>query len=265
MISLDTLFTLRGAEPGRFHSRIPDGWQQGRGAFGGLVLGQMVAAAEASETDARRRLRSLTAELVGPVQPGAAELTVEPLRRGSSVTALAVRLLQGGEVQAHAVALLAADRPVAAWHEETPSSPPPWHAVPEIGLGSSGVGPAFAEFFEYRPLSGAPFSGAETATTSGYIRSRLAVERPGAAWVTALADAWWSAAVARFTAVRPFATITFTLQMVLDPTTLDVTEPLFHRARAPHASDGYALETRELWTGDGRLVAVNHQTVAVLG
>ena len=25
---------------GRFHGVVPDGWQQGRGAFGGLALGQ---------------------------------------------------------------------------------------------------------------------------------------------------------------------------------------------------------------------------------
>lgn len=265
MHSLDEILEPMPAGPGRFSSTIPDGWQQGRGAFGGLVLGQLVRAVELTEPDPRRRLRSLTAELIGPVQPGPAELTVEPLRRGGSLSAFALRMLQGGECQAHAVALLAADRPAPAWNERSAPSPPPWQAVPALPMEPGSPWPAFARHFEYRPLAGPPFRGGTRAATEGYLRSALPVDRPGAAVVTALADAWWSAAVVRFEGIRPFATVAFTLQLMLDPAGLDLTEPLFHRAESPVLADGYALETRELWTPDGRLVAVNPQTVAVLG
>ena len=62
------------------------------------------------EALAERPLRSLTAELCGPVMPGPATISVEPLRRGSGVTTLAARLEQGGEVLAHVVGVFGRPR-----------------------------------------------------------------------------------------------------------------------------------------------------------
>ena len=45
---------------------------------------------------------------------------------------------------------------------------------------------------------------------------------------------------------------------------LDPEAPLLYRATAPVATDGYCLETRELWSEDGRLVAINHQTFVII-
>src|SRR5688572_16079779 len=93
--------------PGRFQLVVPDGWLQGRGAFGGLVLAPMVRAALLVATPGpERRVRTLTAEIVAPVLPGAADLSVEELRAGSGTTTLAVRLLQEGELRAHGVVVI---------------------------------------------------------------------------------------------------------------------------------------------------------------
>ncbi|HEU4408007.1 MAG TPA: acyl-CoA thioesterase domain-containing protein [Polyangiaceae bacterium] len=66
---------------------MPEGWQQGRGAFGGLVPGALTRAMAASEPEPARALRSLSAELLGPVPPGPADVGVEVLRRGSVAVA----------------------------------------------------------------------------------------------------------------------------------------------------------------------------------
>ncbi|HET9990839.1 MAG TPA: acyl-CoA thioesterase domain-containing protein, partial [Kofleriaceae bacterium] len=87
---------------------VPDTWQQGRGAFGGFVTGAMVRALEASAPG--RPLRSLTAELCGPLVAGEAEVGIEVLRAGNAVTTSAIRLVQGGEVQAHGVGVLGKER-----------------------------------------------------------------------------------------------------------------------------------------------------------
>jgi hypothetical protein len=68
----------------------------------------------------------------------------------------------------------------------------------------------------------------------------------------------------RATAPRPMATIAFTLELVGDLGGLDPEAPLLYRGTAPVCAGGYFLETRELWGEDGRLVAVNHQTFAVI-
>ena len=40
--------------------------------------------------------------------------------------------------------------------------------------------------------------------------------------------------------------------------------PLAYRGVVPVCGDGYFVETRELWGADGRLVARNHQTFAII-
>ena len=59
------------------------------------------------------------------------------------------------------------------------------------------------------------------------------------------------------------ATLAFTLDIVGGAAGLAPDAPLLYRATAPVCTDGYALETRELWTADGRLVAINQQTFVV--
>ena len=102
-VDLSQASHLEALAPGRFAWQVPDGWQQGRGAFGGLVLAALLRAMEAVEPDRGRVTRSLTGDLCGPVQPGPAELVVEVLRRGNNLSNLDARLYQNGEVQARAV------------------------------------------------------------------------------------------------------------------------------------------------------------------
>ena len=84
------------------------------------------------------------------------------------------------------------------------------------------------------------------------------------AFIAAVIDAWWPAAFNRLTALRPMATIAFTLDIMGNLDGLDPEAPLLHCATSPVCADGYFLETRELWGEDGRLVAINHQTFAII-
>ena len=77
-------------------------------------------------------------------------------------------------------------------------------------------------------------------------------------------DAWWPAALVRFAASRPIATIAYTLEIATGLDGLQPAAPLIYRAVAPVCGDGYFVETRELWGDDGRLVAINHQTFAII-
>src|SRR5205085_9862097 len=88
------------------HLEIEPGWRQGRGAFGGLCVAAMIRAVQQVEPI---DVRSVTAELFAPVEVGPAELPVEVLRRGSSVTVARAQIVQG-EPRAHAVVLLGKPR-----------------------------------------------------------------------------------------------------------------------------------------------------------
>ena len=261
MASLTDICTPRPVGD-RYLLDVAAGWRQGRGVFGGLVVGALIEAIEHRVGDPDRKVRSVTAELPGPVEPGTAEIAVEPLRQGKNVSTLRAALSQHGEIRSHAVAILGASRARSAalgWNELAPPDVAPWRAIEP--LPSRGV--EFAEHFEYRLVEGTPLSG-KAAPVVGWIRPREPGPRRGAAFIAAVIDAWWPAAFNRLTALRPMATIAFTLDIMGNLDGLDPEAPLLHRATSPVCADGYFLETRELWGEDGRLVAINHQTFAII-
>ncbi len=247
-----------------FHAQIPDGWQQGRGAFGGLVLAVLARALEASVGDATRTLRSISGEIVGPVLPGIATIEIEVVRRGSGVTTLSAKLRQGDEVLARATGVFGKSRGEmrSSVMLDAPS-PPPFADVARTSMKGP-FGPSFAEHFDMRSTGPLPFSGAREAVCSGWVRAVSPPSVLGMPEIIAYADAWWPATFGVEPAPRPMATISFTLEPCIDPSTLVASEPLYYRARALSEREGFVMELRELWTADGRLVAVNPQTFVVI-
>lgn len=245
---------------------IREGWRQGRGAFGGLTIAAAIRAIEQHVADPRRLVRTVTAEIPGPTLAGEASFTVDVLRSGSSVTVARAALAQGHDVTTHVVAVLAATREAAdppTWRELTRPEAPPWPSV--APLPAPMPGPEFAQHFEYRVIAGVPFSGSTArAQAIGWVRAREPGAPRDAAFVAAMIDAWWPAVLVRATAMRPLATIAYTLELVDTAADIDRDAPLLYRGTVPIAGDGYFLETRELWTTDGRLLAINHQTFAVI-
>jgi len=257
---LELLTRLSPQEPGHFLADLPDGWFQGRGLFGGLVTAVLIRAAETLAPG--RPLRSLTAELCGPTQPGRADLRVESLRAGRSVTTVAVRLEQAGQVQAHGVAVLGADRPDTGTSLHlAPPVPGDWRAVEPLEMGE--VGPAFARYIEYRPES-LPFSGAALPRTQGWFRFHTPPQLEGAAYLAACIDAYWPAEFATLEYPRPMATVAFTFQPLGNLAGLEPGAPHYFRSFVPASANGYSVEFRELWGHDGRLLALNQQTLCTI-
>lgn len=264
-------------DPLRFTLDVPDGLQQGRGAWGGVATGAMVAAAQLVDPRPEMAVRTLSAQLVAPVLVGRMQLVVEELRRGSATTTLAVRGLDGdGALLAHGVVVLGAPRTGDAmpdgpdWLDVVPpaelAAGP--EAVPVIAVGPP-LAPDFTVHLEMRPISGIPYQGAASDQTMGWVRPAGPIERIDASVVTAMADAWWVSVMARLDRPRPAATVGFTLDLPGDPSILQRDadgrmEALFHRGRSVAAREGYTVEVRELWTQAGQLISWNTQTVAVI-
>ena len=263
-------------DPGRFRIDVPDGLQQGRGAWGGVATGAMVGAVQQFDARPEFAFRSLSAQLVAPLLVGPATIEVAGLRAGTSTRTVSARVLddEGGLV-AHGVVVLGAPRP----GDGIPDGPawlalePPAElaagpdAVDPVPLGPP-IAPHFLRVLELRPISGLPFSGHPTGVASGWVRPHAAVV-VGAPLMVALADAWWVAVMAGLDRPRPVGTLAFTVDLPTDPADLPLEadgrlRPLFHRGRTLAARDGYAVESRELWTQDGRLASWNVQTVVVI-
>lgn len=260
--SLDQVLTSTPTgTPGRFTCDVPDGWQAGRGAFGGLVLG-VITRAITDTVGADTPLRTLTAAIPAPVEPGAAEIDVRVVRAGNALTTLTAELRQAGEVRALVTAVCAKARPAGTqWRTAERPAAPPWQDVP-VAPFVPGLSPPFTKYLPYRLVGPMPFSRAGTAEFLGYVDG--AGTRRDAAWLVAMADAYYPAALVVFGAPRPTATSSFTMEFIEPLTDDDQAAPVLVHARCPAAYDGYAFETRELWSADGRLLARNHQTFVVI-
>ncbi|MGV3619443.1 MAG: acyl-CoA thioesterase [Archangium sp.] len=261
-MSLDVWLTPEPVSPGRYRLNFPAGWLQGRGLFGGLLMGAMVRTLETFAPE--RPLRSLTAEIFAPVAPGSCELVLSTLREGNAVTTVSARLEQSGEVLAHGVGVLGKQRITDRERVQLPAPiSKPWHDVEAVPVQPP-LGPDFARFWEFRPTDFMPFSGGAEAAAEGWIRPVEAAVKRDAGYLAACADAWWPTMFAIEEAPRPTATIAFTFQPFVNFEGFDANAPLFHRARLAAASDGYCVEFRELWSETGKLLALNQQTFVVI-
>lgn len=259
------LTTPRYQGDGAYVIDIPDTWQQGRGAFGGLILAMLVRAIRSHEPDRERALRSLTAALTGPVQPGVAQIRVDVLRNGSGVSTLSAQLVQANEVLAHVVAILGRtrvrdrDRMLL-----TPPSLGSWRDVPVAPIRAP-FAPVFTQHCEFRPVEGIPFSG---QTGNPQVLGWVRLLGLGSGWeeadVVATADIYWPALLVTESAPRPMVTAAFSLQLLHPPQQLSREAPLFYRASTRAARDGFVVEQRELWSEDGALVALNEQTMVLV-
>ncbi|MCL2723187.1 MAG: thioesterase family protein [Polyangiaceae bacterium] len=213
------------------------------------------------ESGLGRPLRTITATIAGPLMAGAAKVHVENLRVGKSVTVIAARIMQGGEMPAHAICVLGRDRPtnVSQVAIRPPTIETRWQDIEPV---AGSLLPEFAQNFEFRLVHGIPFSGSTEAHAAGFIRLREPITAD-AAVVVAHADAWWPAEFTRMSAPRLMVTLSFTLEMFGGPALLSAA-PLVHRSRTMASQSGYVTEARELWTEDGRLVALNQQTLAIV-
>lgn len=245
-------------DEGRYRAQVPDGWQQGRGAFGGLGIGIAIRAMEAEERE--RPLRALTAELPAPLLPGEAEIRVSLLRRGNAMSTLEAHIVQSGETKLRASGVFGRARVEHTMDERV--SVPDWRKVSAMPSGA--MGPPFSRFFEYRVTGPLPFAGGSEPRVEGFTRPIEEGAPWGAAEVAAMADAYWPALFSTMTSLRPMATVTYTLQLDARAHTLQPGIPLFFRSRVLAAEGGFVSELRELFDAEGARVAVNPQTFVII-
>ena len=252
----------------RFEGDLPEAWLQGKGAFGGLVIGLLARGLVSCEEDRSRTLRSLNADLIASTQPGPFTVEVAHLRRGSNVSFLEAKLLQNGALMARGAATMASTRevaPSAVMQAQPPPAlepQPPWTEAPVLPVEPP-AGPVFAVNYEYRSSGPYPFSGETRPYASGWVREREPPAQLDEAAIVGLMDAWWPTSLTVATRPRIAVTVGFTMQLLKRPSSLDPKEPLYYRAHAVGGGDNYFVEFRELWSG-GEVVALNQQTFAML-
>lgn len=264
----DEASAIQPTGPGTFSWTVPDGWQQGRGAWGGLVVAALVRAVVASEEDAHRTVRSISVQLMAPARVGPHVIETRIIRSGSAMSTWSAVVHDGsGAVVASMVAIAGAPRGVVRTHAGldwgTVSAP---IAPPADSLERAPSGPplpAFMQHLDFRPVSGIPFTG-EPAASVGWL-GLVEPPLPSAVVLLALVDAWWPASLPMLEEMPRVATVNFMANLLVDPATVRPGELLLQQSFVTAAQEGFASEHRQLWTMDGRLAVDNLQTMVVGG
>ena len=257
---------------------IPPGWEQGRATFGGVVLGQALAAARRAlprlDDPSRRQeapspprpCLAIVAAFPAPLGAGEVELHVRPLRHGRAVSSVHVELRQGNDVGCLALVTFGSRRPSAVEvpPPPRPSLPPPDEVPPLVPRGVGG--PEFTRFLDYRLGFGAPpFSGEAVREIGGWCRFRAEPGPLGEEHVLALVDAWPSPAVSRLPTRAPAASITWSIELLPIEAEPPASGWWLYHAELEAAGDGYAHAAARLWSPAGRLAALSRQAVAIFG
>lgn len=264
MISFDDATALRPAADDGFVWDVPDGWQQGRGAWGGLVVGALLRAVAQVEPDP---VRSISVQMMAPALAAEHRVSVDVVRRGRAMTTWSARATSAdGESVAALVAVTGTARSTdlgvdpAALGSVTAPSLPPAEEVPVVPVEPP-LGPVFGRHVEFRPHLGLPLAG-----HGPHVRGWVRLHRPpvaSAAWLLGLVDSYWPASLAALDRMPRMATVMFTANLLVDPSTVDPVRPLAFESAVTAAYDGYTSEYRRLWTPDGRLAVDNLQTIVV--
>ncbi len=251
---------------GRFRSRFDAPWYQGRGAYGGVVAGQLLRAMEHLVADPGRPVRSFTVHFCAPATEGEAEVRGRIERAGKLITHATARVENAAGVVAVASATFGTARPGATTYFDAkrPEVPPPdaVEPVPEhVPM------PTFCQFFEYRICVGsAPYSGGEPRI-GGWIRPRGELLPLDAALCVALLDAYPPSVLSTLEGIRPAASVDFTVHFFHAlPRPGDRAGAHYLRTGSSRwASEGFSEDLQELWTEEGELLAQCRQCIAVFG
>jgi len=269
MSEFDDATAVERSGDGAFDWEVPDGWQQGRGAWGGLVVGALARAIVAAEPEADRRLRSVSAQIPAPVLVGVHRIAVQVVRRGTSMSTWSAQCQDAaGRAVASMVAVLGGPRDPVPGPESADwgvvSAPParPADEVPLLPMGPP-LGPVFAPHCRMHPITGIPLSGgmAESIGWVGYAEPT----EPTDIALLALVDAWWPASLPMLRQMSQVATVNFLANLLVDPSTIAAGELLLNHSFVTAAADGFSSEHRRLWTADRRLAVDNVQTMVVGG
>ena len=249
---------------GKLDTQVPEGWMQGRAAFGGLMAALVYQAIEEQADSAP--LRSLTISFVAPASQGALARSADILRRGSSVTQIEGRATQDGQVVTAALASFGRPRnssiDVALPAAPEFNAPDDCQAFPDI----EGLTPEFARHFDYRIALGAlPYSGISETRFGGWVRFRDCDDAVTVGHLLALIDAWPPAVLQMLSELAPASSLTWTLELMEPLSQCRAGDWWKYLAEIEQAGDGYAVIQAKIWDAEGKPVALSRQTVTVFG
>ena len=254
---IDTLSESWSESPGGiFTWQVPKGWMQGRSLFGGLSA---AAAASLASRFTDRKLRTMQAQLIGPIVPG--ELTGECsiLRSGKTTSFIEVKLFQDDSLRGLFVFVFIEEREGSVCIEG-PEKPDWKLAETAVQMPYlEGLTPEFTQNVEFRfAYGGIAFQNFKKAATGGYMQFND-VKNIQAEHQLALLDAWYPPILAALNKPVFGSTVTWTAHLIADSV------PGLHQFKydTQVAKDGFSTSVGHMWDAAGTYVGYTEQTVVI--
>lgn len=250
---------LAAATPieGGFRVTVPDGWLQGRTAYGGLSSALALHAAQRSDVDLPP-LRSAQISFIGPLS-GEVTVTATRLRRGRNAAFVQADIVSEAGLGYRATFVFMDDRESRIALDERPCA---GHAPPaEATELYTGPNDFFTGNFDFLDLKDDAQGPAEWLRW-GRLRARDGLDP--VVELMAIADALPPGALKLLGAQRlaPLSSLTWIVNL-LDPAPRTTDGWWLLSARCDHAANGCSSQTMRIWNAQGRLVAEGMQSVAI--
>lgn len=253
----DTAVTPAGEN--LYEARIDPGWWIVAGPNGGYIAALVLRALTHAVGDTERRPRTFTLHYTARPAEGPARIETRVERRGRSLTTVTARLFQDDRTLCVAIAAFSLPRSAPNFSEaRMPEVAPPADCEriePRIEIHHR---------FEHRWALGAPpFTGGDSAVCGGWIRPEdpcLADAPLIAAYTDAFPPAVFSRALPQ-SLVGGVPTVELTIHFrealpLVGAAPDDFALGVF---RSRFALEGFVDEEGEIWSSDGRLLALSRQ------
>ncbi len=249
-----------------FSTEISGRWSVGVGANGGYASALLVnaltqfSAGLAPEGGAAPRLRSLTSHYLRPPTAGPAQITIEPVRLGRSLSVVDATMARDGKALVTVRAAIGTTQPTDAPELRYLDRTPPDFPPPDSLARETVDDPTFVRSrYDTRYAVGEGVGATPgRSVTGGWIRTEDHAP-VDVALAVALTDCWIPAPMTRagFDAYVP-STVDLTSHI-----TADLTEPYVGwvavHNRSTVSFDGYVDTDTDVWSADGVLLAQGRQ------
>lgn len=251
---------IAGAEraDGGFHVAVPDGWMQGRTAYGGLTAALALQGTIEMEADLPP-LRSAQIAFIGPLA-GTLSIKIETLRRGRLASYIQADVHSEGRLGLRATFLFmnAFQSSLDFNQGAAPPAPAPEEAAPAVRRG----GNFFTGNFEYRHALPISERGTPEFLRWARLEDRSAIDPM--VEILAVGDALPPAAMPLFDKPGPVSSLTWLVNLLTDkPSTRDGWWLL--SSASDYARHGCSSQTMRIWNAAGEPVASGMQSVALFG
>ncbi len=261
---LNAALVLETKGEGIYGGAIAQSYWNIAGPFGGIIAAVLLRGVM-DHPSRRGRPIAQTANLCAAITPDPFEMRVRLARDGRSTQHWLVELTQNGGVAATCSIVTGPTR--ETWAHQ-PASPPPMPAYDAMPVFSREGRTGWTTRYDMRFERGSPVNESASAEKPGSAETRLWIRDEPARpldydSLAAMADAFILRLLQVRGAFAPSATVTLTTYFLAGEADLAAVgdSPVIGTADTRAFAHGFHDQSGELWSADGKLLAVSHQLV----